>query len=175
MVLSSTTSGGQQPVLSKLQQTFAFLKHTMRAIYSPSDFLKAARPPWFEAGRQQDCSEFIKYLLDTLQEQEKCGRKGATTYREHCVIEPPKITTTEATVNSSNEEQPMEVKNSFSTNALDSISEAPETSGNADVDMLSQVKSCLVDGCLKIRSYILVFFFRVQVRRKTSCLEAAAV
>ena len=43
----------------------------MRSIYSPSDLLKIARPPWFESGRQQDCSEFLRYLLDTLHEQEK--------------------------------------------------------------------------------------------------------
>ena len=87
MVLSAPC-GSHQPVLAKLQQTFAFLRHTLRAIYSPSDFLKSARPPWFESGRQQDCSEFLRYLLDTLQEQEKCGRT-LTTYREHRVIEPP--------------------------------------------------------------------------------------
>ena len=76
-----------QPVLTKLQQTFAFLRHTLRALYSPSDFLKAARPPWFEPGRQQDCSEFLRYLLDTLQEQEKSVRSGViTNFREHKVI-----------------------------------------------------------------------------------------
>ena len=104
----------------KLQHTFAFLQHTLRALYSPSDFLKAARPPWFESGRQQDCSEFLRYLLDTLQEQEKI--KGVI--REHRVIEPPKQNTTS--------EEAMEiVKSSTSVNALDAISEeAPE-----DVDM----------------------------------------
>ena len=33
-------------------------------------FLKGSRPPWFTAGHQQDCSEFLKYLLDQLHEQE---------------------------------------------------------------------------------------------------------
>ena len=32
------------------------------------------RPPWFESGRQQDCSEFLTYLLDTLQEEERAVR-----------------------------------------------------------------------------------------------------
>lgn len=31
----------------------------------------ASRPPWFESGHQQDCSEFLKYLLDQLHENEK--------------------------------------------------------------------------------------------------------
>ena len=33
--------------------------------------IRLARPPWFEAGRQQDCSEFLTHLLDTIQEEEK--------------------------------------------------------------------------------------------------------
>lgn len=33
-------------------------------------FLRAARPPWFTAGQQQDCSEFLKFLIDQLHEQE---------------------------------------------------------------------------------------------------------
>ena len=127
MVLSAPVTGNNQPVLMKLQHTFAFLQHTLRALYSPSDFLKAARPPWFESGRQQDCSEFLRYLLDTLQEQEKI--KGVIM-REHRVIEPP------AKQNSTTSDQEaMEiVKSSTSVNALDAISEeAPE-----DVDMQDQ-------------------------------------
>ena len=77
--------------MAKLQQTFTFLRHTLRALYSPSDFLKTARPPWFESGRQQDCSEFLRYLLDTLQEQEKSSQSSGTfaNFREHRLIEPP--------------------------------------------------------------------------------------
>ena len=85
MVLSFPLTN-QQPVMMKLQQTFAFLRYTLRAIYSPSDLLKSARPPWFESGRQQDCSEFLRYLLDTLQEQEKSGSRNGSVFREHRVI-----------------------------------------------------------------------------------------
>ena len=46
LVLSAPSTGNQQPVLAKLQLTFAFLRETVRALYSPSEFLKAARPPW---------------------------------------------------------------------------------------------------------------------------------
>ena len=71
VLAAGPASPSQQPVLAKLQVTFSYLRHTMRSIYSPSDLLKIARPPWFESGRQQDCSEFLRYLLDTLHEQEK--------------------------------------------------------------------------------------------------------
>ncbi|CAB4070165.1 USP35_38 [Lepeophtheirus salmonis] len=49
-----------QVVLHRLQLVFAFLRLSMRSYYSPGDFLKVGRPPWFEPGRQQDCSEFFK-------------------------------------------------------------------------------------------------------------------
>ena len=119
----SASSNQQQPVLAKLQLTFAFLRHTLRALHSPAEFLKAARPPWFEPGRQQDCSEFLRYLLDTLQEQEKSVKSGViTNFREHKVIVPK----------SENSE---DVKNSHSANGLDAIE---EENNQPDVEMLSQ-------------------------------------
>ena len=42
-----------------------------RPSFSAVSFLQASRPPWFTAGFQQDCSEFLKYLLDQLHEQDK--------------------------------------------------------------------------------------------------------
>ncbi len=48
-----------------------------RASYSPSSFLEASRPPWFRAKCQQDCSEFLKFLLDQLHEQEMAKMKKA--------------------------------------------------------------------------------------------------
>ena len=61
-----------------LQQVFIFLRYSKRSIYSPNKFLQLARPSWFEAGRQQDCSEFLTHLLDTLQEEEKsCSPRQA--------------------------------------------------------------------------------------------------
>jgi len=64
-VMSAPVTSGQ-PVLQYLQQTFAFLRHSMRSIYSPAEFIKAARPPWFEVGRQQDCSEFLRFVPMTV-------------------------------------------------------------------------------------------------------------
>ena len=97
----------QQPVMMKLQQTFAYLRYTLRAIYSPSDLLKSARPPWFESGRQQDCSEFLRYLLDTLQEQEQSSARnvsGGSVFREHRVIEPPNKSGTSESSGTSSED-----------------------------------------------------------------------
>jgi len=71
MAVLLSKPGQGQPILDSLQQVFIFLKHSKRSIYSPSQFLKIARPPWFETGRQQDCSEFLTHLLDSLLEEER--------------------------------------------------------------------------------------------------------
>ncbi len=42
-----------------------------RPAYSPQDFLNISLPAWFTSGRQQDCSEYLKFLLDQMHEQEK--------------------------------------------------------------------------------------------------------
>ncbi|XP_026136876.1 ubiquitin carboxyl-terminal hydrolase 38-like isoform X2 [Carassius auratus] len=62
---------GSSTLMKKLQLLFAFLAHTQRAAYSPRSFLEVSRPPWFTAGSQQDCSEYLRFLLDRLHEEEK--------------------------------------------------------------------------------------------------------
>lgn len=62
---------GSDRLMKKLQLLFAFLAHTQRAAYAPKNFLEASRPPWFNAGSQQDCSEYLRFLLDRLHEEEK--------------------------------------------------------------------------------------------------------
>ncbi|XP_054460140.1 ubiquitin carboxyl-terminal hydrolase 38 [Anoplopoma fimbria] len=62
---------GSNILMKKLQLLFAFLAHTQRAAYAPKNFLEASRPPWFNAGSQQDCSEYLRFLLDRLHEEEK--------------------------------------------------------------------------------------------------------
>ena len=74
-VVSHTCNLPRQRVLASLQQVFLFLRYSKRNIFSPSEFLRLARPPWLEAGRQQDCSEFLTHLLDTLNESTSITRK----------------------------------------------------------------------------------------------------
>nr|XP_023655242.1 ubiquitin carboxyl-terminal hydrolase 38 isoform X1 [Paramormyrops kingsleyae] len=62
---------GTHTLMKKLQLLFAILAHTQRAAYAPRSFFDASRPPWFTAGSQQDCSEYLRYLLDRLHEEEK--------------------------------------------------------------------------------------------------------
>uniref|UniRef100_W5KEB2 Ubiquitin specific peptidase 38 n=1 Tax=Astyanax mexicanus TaxID=7994 RepID=W5KEB2_ASTMX len=50
-----------------------------RAAYAPRNFLEASRPPWFTVGSQQDCSEYLRFLLDRLHEEEKTLRALQTT------------------------------------------------------------------------------------------------
>ncbi|KAL6487869.1 hypothetical protein MHYP_G00044950 [Metynnis hypsauchen] len=65
---------GSNTLMKKLQLLFAFLAHTQRAAYAPRSFLEASRPPWFTTGSQQDCSEYLRFLLDRLHEEEKTLR-----------------------------------------------------------------------------------------------------
>ncbi|KGL80922.1 Ubiquitin carboxyl-terminal hydrolase 35 [Tinamus guttatus] len=67
--------GNSQPLMTKLQWLFAFLEHSQRPAISPESFLSASWPPWFTPGAQQDCSEYLKYLLDRLHEEEKTGKR----------------------------------------------------------------------------------------------------
>ncbi|XP_061109157.1 ubiquitin carboxyl-terminal hydrolase 38 isoform X2 [Conger conger] len=67
----SLNLNGSNTLMKKLQLLFAFLAHTQRAAYAPRNFFEASRPPWFTAGSQQDCSEYLRFLLDRLHEEEK--------------------------------------------------------------------------------------------------------
>ena len=49
-----------RPHLAALQRVFAFLAFSERPAYSPAEFQRVALPPWFERGRQHDCSEFLR-------------------------------------------------------------------------------------------------------------------
>ncbi|MBN3322914.1 UBP38 hydrolase, partial [Atractosteus spatula] len=67
----SLNLNGSNTLMKKLQLLFAFLAHTQRAAYAPRSFVEATRPPWFTPGSQQDCSEYLRFLLDRLHEEEK--------------------------------------------------------------------------------------------------------
>uniref|UniRef100_A0A8C5KJ37 Ubiquitin carboxyl-terminal hydrolase n=1 Tax=Jaculus jaculus TaxID=51337 RepID=A0A8C5KJ37_JACJA len=69
------TENNSQPLMTKLQWLFAFLEHSQRPAISPENFLSASWTPWFSPGTQQDCSEYLKYLLDRLHEEEKTGAR----------------------------------------------------------------------------------------------------
>ncbi|XP_062577583.1 ubiquitin carboxyl-terminal hydrolase 35-like [Saccostrea cucullata] len=71
-----------QPVISQLQQVFAFLSQTQRPAYAPMTFSRMTRPSWFVAGHQQDCSEYLRYLLDQIHEQERTRQKKEKLAKE---------------------------------------------------------------------------------------------
>ncbi|XP_060707699.1 ubiquitin carboxyl-terminal hydrolase 38 isoform X2 [Hemiscyllium ocellatum] len=70
----SLNLNGARSLMRKLQLLFAFLAHTQRAAYAPQSFFEESRPPWFMPGSQQDCSEYLRFLLDRLHEEEKTYR-----------------------------------------------------------------------------------------------------
>ncbi|XP_006872326.1 PREDICTED: ubiquitin carboxyl-terminal hydrolase 38-like [Chrysochloris asiatica] len=67
----SLNLNGCNSLMKKLQHLFAFLAHTQREAYAPRIFFDASRPPWFTPRSQQDCSEYLRFLLDRLHEEEK--------------------------------------------------------------------------------------------------------
>ncbi|XP_069834752.1 ubiquitin carboxyl-terminal hydrolase 38 [Dendropsophus ebraccatus] len=70
----SLNLNGCNSLMKKLQHLFAFLAHTQREAYAPQVFFEASRPPWFTPRSQQDCSEYLRFLLDRLHEEEKTLR-----------------------------------------------------------------------------------------------------
>lgn len=66
-----------------------------RPAYAPLNFLNVSRPPWFTTGHQQDCSEFLKYLLDQIHEEEKTAVKK-TKLSQAITVREPKTTATES-------------------------------------------------------------------------------
>uniref|UniRef100_A0A8D0GKB9 Ubiquitin carboxyl-terminal hydrolase n=1 Tax=Sphenodon punctatus TaxID=8508 RepID=A0A8D0GKB9_SPHPU len=67
----SLNLNGCNSLMKKLQHLFAFLAHTQREAYAPRIFFEACRPPWFTPRSQQDCSEYLRFLLDRLHEEER--------------------------------------------------------------------------------------------------------
>ncbi|KAF3830175.1 hypothetical protein GH733_001600 [Mirounga leonina] len=75
--------------MTKLQWLFAFLEHSQRPAISPENFLSASWTPWFSPGTQQDCSEYLKYLLDRLHEEEKTGTRICQKLKQSSLPSPP--------------------------------------------------------------------------------------
>ncbi|XP_007455367.1 PREDICTED: ubiquitin carboxyl-terminal hydrolase 35 [Lipotes vexillifer] len=83
------TENNSQPLMTKLQWLFAFLEHSQRPAISPESFLSASWTPWFSPGTQQDCSEYLKYLLDRLHEEEKTGTRICQKLKQSSLPSPP--------------------------------------------------------------------------------------
>ncbi|XP_006882953.1 PREDICTED: ubiquitin carboxyl-terminal hydrolase 35 [Elephantulus edwardii] len=83
------TENNSQPLMTKLQWLFAFLEHSQRPAISPENFLSASWTPWFSPGTQQDCSEYLKYLLDRLHEEEKTGARICQKLKQSSSPSPP--------------------------------------------------------------------------------------
>ena len=47
---------------------------------APRTFLQRSRPPWFQVGFQQDCSEYLKYLLDKLETESVENDEDVNTF-----------------------------------------------------------------------------------------------
>lgn len=65
-----------------MQQQIALMLYSTRQELTPSKVLNATRPPGFSPGLQQDSSEFLGYLLETLHEQEITFNKKANKNNE---------------------------------------------------------------------------------------------
>ncbi|EDL01334.1 mCG129460 [Mus musculus] len=64
-----------QSLVCAVRVTFSnFLSTIKREAYAPRIFFEASRPPWFTPRSQQDCSEYLRFLLDRLHEEEKILR-----------------------------------------------------------------------------------------------------
>ncbi|CAF1149694.1 unnamed protein product [Rotaria sordida] len=61
----------QQTILSELQIIFAQLNLSKRPYINAVNLVQIARPTWFTINEQQDCAEFLGYLLDTIKDEEK--------------------------------------------------------------------------------------------------------
>ncbi|XP_076969574.1 ubiquitin carboxyl-terminal hydrolase 35 [Tamandua tetradactyla] len=83
------TENNSQPLMTKLQWLFGFLEHSQRPAISPENFLSASWTPWFSPGTQQDCSEYLKYLLDRLHEEEKTGVRICQKLKQSSSPSPP--------------------------------------------------------------------------------------
>lgn len=68
----------QSNLFELLQRLMALLLHSNRPTLSPDMILKAACPPAFHEGHQQDCSEFLGHLLESMHTQEKCFQNSLT-------------------------------------------------------------------------------------------------
>jgi len=68
-LVAATSKSCCQPVTTSLRKVFNCLKLNRKNSANPKHFLEASRPPWFHDGQQQDCSEFLTFLFQKLEEE----------------------------------------------------------------------------------------------------------
>ena len=68
-----------QPHLAALQRVLAFLAFSDRPTYSPDELQRVALPPWFKQCSQQDCAEFLGYLLDMIHEEDQIPERSVVS------------------------------------------------------------------------------------------------
>ncbi|KAH3744084.1 peptidase C19 family protein [Pelomyxa schiedti] len=78
-------SGGIGKVLVQLGRIFAYLQLSQRYAFTPKEFLSVL-PSWCRSGRQQDSSEFGKFLFESL-EKEINASHGAISNRNSSVVQ----------------------------------------------------------------------------------------
>uniref|UniRef100_A0A8C5MSG1 USP domain-containing protein n=1 Tax=Leptobrachium leishanense TaxID=445787 RepID=A0A8C5MSG1_9ANUR len=59
------------PLIVELQRVFIELKYNEGQVFSPRLFLEASRPKRFDVGSQQDCMEYMRFLLSSLHDEER--------------------------------------------------------------------------------------------------------
>jgi len=69
-MLADSTPNKTQPIMNRLKILFRCLCLSRKSSADPRAFLEVSRPPWFDVGYQQDCSEFLTFLLHSLKEEE---------------------------------------------------------------------------------------------------------
>lgn len=67
---SSSHGGLKSELVFTIQKLLAQLLHSRRPELTPREVLHVTRPPSFLPGHQQDSSEFLSHLMDTLHEHE---------------------------------------------------------------------------------------------------------
>lgn len=75
--LLKLTSTNKQ-ILYEMQRLFSFLLSSQRPAISPRSFYEVSNPSWFNIFEHQDCMEFLSFLIQKLEEEEKMveGKNG---------------------------------------------------------------------------------------------------
>ncbi len=71
MITDVQSSLAQASYTSNLELIFSQIFLTNRASIKPIKFYTNCIPPWFQRGQQQDSSEYLMFLLDSLNEELK--------------------------------------------------------------------------------------------------------